>query len=232
MNKKTLTWIIAIAVLLAITILQLRKNKEVTLKKVYHYDKSAPISIHVDTLMLHKLKHKTSFTGTFLPLRETKISADIPGKIVSVLVKEGDLVKKGQPLMQLDKSSLELQLKQAEVNIKGLKDDVKRYSVLNKADAIQGVKLEKATLGLEAAELQKAILQDKINKTTIRAPYSGIITMKFREKGEYAAPGIPLFQLVDIATLKFNINVSKIKRFITIRRFCEFWRSEVRGEHG
>ena len=209
MNKKTLIWIVAIVALLAITILQLRKNKEVALKRVYHYDKNVPISIHVDTLTLQKLTHKSSFTGTFLPERETKITAAVPGKIVSVLAKEGDRVKKGQPLMQLDKSSLELQLKQAEVNIKGLKDDVKRYSVLNKADAIQGVKLEKATLGLQAAELQAAILQDKINKTTIRAPYDGIITMKFREKGEYAAPGIPLFQLVDISTLKFTIHVSE-----------------------
>jgi RND family efflux transporter MFP subunit len=193
----------------AITVLQLRKNKEVTLNRIYHYDKSAPISIQVDTLRLQKLNHKTSFTGTFLPDKETKITADIPGKITSVLVNEGDHVKKGQPLMQLDKSSMELQLKQVEVTIKGLKDDVKRFSILNKANAIQGVKLEKASLGLQSAELQKAILQDKINKTTIRAPYAGIITMKFREKGEYAAPGIPLFQLVDISTLKFNINVSE-----------------------
>jgi len=209
MKKKTLTWIIAIAVVVVIIILQLRKNKEVTLNRVYHYDKNAPISIHVDTLKLQKLRHKTSFTGTFLPGKETKINASVPGNIISVLVNEGDLVKKGQPLMQLDKSLLELQLKEAEVKIKGLKDDVERYSVLDEADAIQGVKLEKATLGLQSAEVQKAILQDKINKATIRAPYGGIITKKFREKGEYAAPGIPLFQLVDISTLKFNINVSE-----------------------
>ncbi len=209
MNTKKLTWIIVIVAIVAITILQLRKNKEVTLNKIYHYDKNAPISIQVDTLRLQKLKTKTAFTGTFLPDKATKITAAVPGKIVSVLVNEGASVKKGDPLMQLDKSSMELQLKQVEVTIKGLKDDVKRYSVLNKAEAIQGVKLEKATLGLQSAELQKAILQDKIDKTTIRAPYDGIITMKFREKGEYAAPGIPLFQLVDISTLKFTIHVSE-----------------------
>jgi len=209
MKKKTLIWIIAIAGVVVITILQLRKNKEVTLNRIYHYDKNAPISIHVDTLRLQNLRHKTSFTGTFLPGKETKINADVPGNIVSIFVNEGDLVKKGQILMQLDKSLLELQLKEAEVKIKGLKDDVERYSVLDEADAIQGVKLEKAQLGLQSAEVQKAILEDKINKTSIRAPYGGIITNKFREVGEYAAPGVPLFQLVDISTLKFNINVSE-----------------------
>ena len=209
MKTKNVIWILAILALVAITILQLRKNKEVTLNKVYHYDKSAPISIHVDTLHMQKPKNKMSFTGTFQPEKATRITADVPGKIVSVLVQEGDRVKKGEPLVQLDKSSLLLQLKQVEVQIKGLEDDVKRYAVLDKADAIQGVKLEKATLGLQSARLQKALLQDKINKTTVRAPYDGIITMKFREKGEYAAPGVPLFQLVDISTLKFTIHISE-----------------------
>ncbi len=209
MKKKNVIWTLVILAIVAVTVIQLKKNKEVTLNKIYHYDKNAPISIHVDTLRWEKLKHKVSFTGTFLPDRSTKITADVPGKIISVLVKEGSHVKKGEPLMQLDKSSLLLQLRQVEVQIKGLKDDVKRYSVLTKADAIQGVKLEKATLGLQSAKIQKAILQDKINKTTVRAPYDGIITMKFREKGEYAAPGVPLFQLVDIYSLKFTIQVSE-----------------------
>jgi len=209
MNAKKLTWIISLVAIVVIMILQLMKNKEITLNKVYHYDKNAPISIHVDTLKWQDMNNRTPFTGIFNPNRETKISADVPGKIETVLVDEGSIVKKGEPLLQQDKSLFELQLKQVEVNIKGLKDDVKRYRVLAKADAIQGVKLEKAQLGLESAKLQKDILLDKINKTTVKAPFSGIITMKFREKGEYAAPGMPLFQLVDISTLKFSINVSE-----------------------
>ncbi len=209
MNTKKLLWIFSLVAIIVIMVLQLKKNKEVTLHKIYHYDKSAPISIHVDTLKLQQLNNKTSFTGIFNPNRETKISADVPGKIISVLVDEGSVVKKGDPLIQQDKSDFQLQLEQVEVSIKGLEDDVRRYSVLKKADAVQGVKLEKAQLGLQAAKIQKAILQDKINKTTIRAPFSGIITMKFREKGEYAAPGMPLLQLVNISTFKFTINVSE-----------------------
>ena len=209
MNTKKFLWIFSLLAIIVMMVLQLKKNKEITVHKVYHYDKSAPISIHVDTLKLQWLNNKTSFTGIFNPNHESKISADVPGKIVSVFVDEGSVVKKGQPLLQQDKSDFELQLKQVEVNIKGLEDDVRRYSVLKKADAVQGVKLEKAQLGLQAAKIQKAILQDKINKTTVRAPFNGIITMKFREKGEYAAPGMPLFQLVDISSLKFTINVSE-----------------------
>ncbi|NPA69016.1 MAG: efflux RND transporter periplasmic adaptor subunit [Chlorobi bacterium] len=208
-TKKTILWIVTLAVILAVMIIQLKKNRQETLNKVYHYDKNAPVSIHADTLKLKSLNDKTTFSGIFNPNKETKISADIPGKVEEVFVKEGDYVKKGTPLLQQDKSSLMLELKQAEVALKEIQDDVNRYSVLAEADAVQGVKLEKAQLGLQAAKIKREILLDKINKTTVRAPFSGIITTKFTEKGEYAAPGRPLFQLVDINTLKFTVNVSE-----------------------
>ncbi len=209
MNTKKLLWIIFLVLMVVIIVLQLRNNKKVTLDKVYHYDKTAPISILVDTLELQKLNNKTSFTGIFNANKKTKLSADVPGKIISVFVDEGSKVKKGEPLLQQDKSSMELQLKQINVKIKGLEDDVRRYSALKKADAVQGVKLEKAQLGLQSVKIEKSILQDKIDKTTVRAPFDGIITMKFCEQGEYSAPGKPLFQLIDISTLKFNITVSE-----------------------
>jgi len=209
MNTKNLLWIFSLVAIIVIMVLQLLKNKEITTNRVYHYDKSAPISIHVDTVALQKINDVTFFSGIFNSDKETKISADVPGKIVKIFVDEGSVVEKGDPLVQQDKSDLELQLKQVEVNIKGLEDDVKRYSVLKKADAVQGVKLEKAQLGLQSANIQKDILIDKIEKTTVRAPFRGIVTMKFKEKGEYAAPGMPIVQLVNISSLKFSVNVSE-----------------------
>jgi RND family efflux transporter MFP subunit len=209
MNAKRLLWIFTLVAIIVIMALQLKKNKEITLHRVYHYDKSAPISIYVDTVKLQQPKYKTILPGIFNANQATRISADVPGKIIKIYVDEGSIVKQGDPLAQQDKSDFELQLKQAEVNIKGLEDDVRRYSVLKKADAVQGVKLEKAQLGLQAARIQKAMLEDKIAKTTIRAPFPGVVTMKFKEKGEYAAPGMPIVQLVNISSLKFNVNVAE-----------------------
>lgn len=207
--KKTILWILTLIVIVAIMVFQLLGNKDKTLGKVYHYDKNTPISVHVDTLILEDLKDKTIFTGIFNANKNTKISADLPGKVTNVFVEEGSYVKKGSPLLQQDKSSLSLELKQVEVALKEIQNDVNRYTILAEADAVQGVKLEKAKLGLEATKVKKDLLLNKINKTTVRAPFTGIITTKFIEKGEYAAPGKPLFQLVDINTFKFTVNVSE-----------------------
>ena len=117
------------------------------------------------------------------------------------------MVNKGQTLIQLDNSLLKLQLQTIEVQIEGLEADVNRYTILAKADAIQGVQLEKAELGLKSAKVQKATLLEQISKTTIRAPFSGVVTAKLSEEGAFAAPGVPLLQITDITTLKFTVNV-------------------------
>lgn len=193
--------------LIIFTIIRLKNNKETTEKRVYQYEKETPISVQVDTIKLEDVNAEYSYTGSFEPNKETKISAEIQGKINLLLVDVGSSVKAGQALIQLDNSLLQLQLQSIEVQIEGLEADVKRYTVLANADAIQGVQLEKSELALKSVKIQKATLLEQINKTTIRSPFNGIVTAKMTEVGAFAAPGIPLLQITDISNLRFTINI-------------------------
>ena len=116
----------------------------------------------------------------------------------------GSYVHQGQAIIQLDNSLLKLQLQTVDVQIEGLQDDVKRYTILTQADAVQGIQLEKAKFGLKSALVQKSTVQEQINKTTIRAPFSGVVTAKLSEVGAFAAPGVPLLQITDISILKLS----------------------------
>ena len=207
MNWKKIIGIIALIAVIALVFFKLKNNKETTESKVYQYDKEKPITVSADTIRLQTIDDANTYIGTFEPNKETKISADIQGKINAVLVDVGSSVSKGQTLIQLDNSLLKLQLQTVEVQIEGLEDDVKRYTILTEADAVQGVQLEKAKLGLKAAKVQKATLLEQINKTTIKAPFYGVVTAKLNEEGGFAAPGIPLLQITDISTLRFTVNV-------------------------
>lgn len=207
MNWKKIIWIITGIAIVALVAIKLVNNKKTTDSRVYQYDKEKPIAVSVDTIRLQTIDDANTYTGTFEPNKETKISADIQGKINTMFVDIGSNVSKGQILIQLDNSLLKLQLKTVEVQIEGLEDDVKRYTILTQADAVQGVQLEKAKLGLKAAKVQKATLLEQINKTTIKAPFNGVVTSKLNEEGGFAAPGIPLLQITDISSLRFTVNV-------------------------
>ncbi len=207
MNWKKIIGIVVAVVIVALFVFKLKTNKNIAEERVYQYDKEQAINVQVDTLQLENVKSEYSYTGTFEPNKETKISAELQGKINTILVDVGSVVSKGQTLIQLDNSLLKLQLQTIEVQIEGLEADVNRYTILAKADAIQGVQLEKAELGLKSAKVQKATLLEQINKTTIKAPFNGVVTAKLSEEGAFAAPGVPLLQITDITTLKFTVNV-------------------------
>ena len=206
--KKVLYIIIPLA-LIAIVVIKLKSNKEIVKGKVYQYDKEQAIHVQVDTIKSELIGAEFAYSGTFEPNKETKLSAEIQGKINDVLVDVGTFVTKGQSLIQLDNSLLKLQLQSAEVQVEGLEADVKRFTVLANADAVQGVQLEKAELGLKSAKVQRATLLEQINKTTIKAPFNGVVTAKLTEEGAFAAPGVPLLQITDISVLKFTVNVSE-----------------------
>lgn len=212
--KKIIYIIVAVA-LVAIVALQLIKNKEITQNRVYKLDKSAAIEVKVDVVASKSIDFETEIVGNFLPDKEVKLNTEIQGKVTETYVNEGDFVKKGQPLIQLDNSLLKLQKEGIEIQIRGLEIDVDRYNKLSNADAIQGVKLEKVELGLQTAKNQLETIKEQIRKSTVRAPFDGIVTMQFVEVGAFAAPGVPLFQITDISKLKFTINVTEkqIKQF-------------------
>lgn len=204
---KKIVYILITLVLFAVIIIWLRSNKKSAQSKIYHYDKEMPINVQVDTLKFQPVDDHQYFTGTFEPEKEVKLGAETQGKIKKIFVDVGSQVRKGQPLIKIDDELLKLQLQSASVKIEGLEADVKRYTILTNADAIQGVQLEKAQLGLKSAKVQRNTLLEQISKTNITAPFSGIITMKFAEVGAFAAPGMPLLQITDISRLRFTVQV-------------------------
>lgn len=241
MKWKRIIGVIAAIVVVALIVFKLKTNKEIAQDKVYQYDKEEAIPIQTVTLKLENVNDEFSYTGTFEPNKETKVSAEVQGKINVVLVDVGNLVKKGQHLLKLDDVLLreqlniietqianitaekDLKLQANQIQLDALKADIDRYSILAKANAIQGVQLEKAQVQVQSAQnqrqmilqqsalknamAQKSQILHQIGKTTIKAPFSGIVTAKLSEAGAFAAPGVPLLQITDIAKLKFTVNV-------------------------
>jgi membrane fusion protein, multidrug efflux system len=246
--KKILIFLLPV-ILIGIVVVRLKTNKKVATEKVYKYDENTPIAVRTEIARQSNVAEELDYTGTFEPNRETKLSAEVVGKINSIFVDAGSFVKQGNLLVKLDDALLKQQLKTSEVAIQnlmaeteiqlqqnaiqvdGLEADVRRFTVLAAADAIQGVQLEKAEIQLKSvqnqrkslqqqsaiknAEAQKSLILEQIKKTSIYAPFSGVVTAKFSEIGSFAGPGIPLVQLSELGKLKFVINIpeSDLNRF-------------------
>jgi len=214
-NYKTAIYVSVAIITIALVIVKLKTNKSITEKNIFRRNLNEIIYVDTDTIKIANSTETQFYIGTFEPNKESKLNAEVQGKINKVLALSGERVNAGQALVQLDNTLLQLQLQTVEVQIEGLEKDVNRYTILTNADAVQGVQLEKTTLGLKAAKVQQATLKEQINKTTIKAPFSGVITGVFNDEGAFASPGVPLLQISDLAQLKFTINLPEtdLKQF-------------------
>ncbi|MGF2414335.1 MAG: efflux RND transporter periplasmic adaptor subunit, partial [Ferruginibacter sp.] len=248
-NLKKVLYILIPLLLVGVIVIRLKRNKDTTQKNVYQYNKDQAINVQTDTVRLESITAGNFYTGTFEPSKETRLSAEVQGKINAMYADVGSIVKKGQALIKLDDallnqqlntvnvqiqnitSEVDIQLQANQIQINGLEDDVRRYNILVAADAIQGIQLEKAELQLQTAKNQRSSIMQKstlkntqalrssiiaqLNKTTVYAPFNGVVTAKLCEVGAFASPGIPLLQITDISQLRFTVTVpeSDLKLF-------------------
>jgi RND family efflux transporter MFP subunit len=204
--KRSIVWIILIA-LLALTVWKLASNKSVQKERVYRHDRNAAVHVTVDSVRQRAFTDGVRYSGTISSLREGKVMAEVPGRVVALEVSEGQWVEKGQVMMRLDGDLLRLQLEAAQVQLEGLEKDQQRYTVLTGADAVQGIQLEKTELALRGARIQVNTLKEQVQRTAITAPFSGHVTQLGVEVGTVLNPSMPVAMITDDRALELVVAV-------------------------
>src|ERR1043166_503185 len=184
-------------------------------------------------------------SGYVTARRAAPVSSKITGKVIEVLVEEGMKVKEGQILARLDdsnaKASLELaraqleaaksalaetraRLTQADLELRRVSDLAKSkiaaQADLDRAEAeakALRARLEQQQTEIAVAERQLALWQQQLDDTTIRAPFSGIVTTKDSQPGEMISPvsagggftRTGICTIVDMDSLEIEIDVNE-----------------------
>jgi RND family efflux transporter MFP subunit len=120
-------------------------------------------------------------TSTVAAFEETYLSPSLQGRIRSVKVEVNDRVRKGQLLVEMDRT----QLDQTRLQYEQLKVDLSRMDTLLKHGSITEQAYDQLKAQVESTELVLANLEEN---TLLRAPYSGIITGKYYNDGELFSP--------------------------------------------
>jgi RND family efflux transporter MFP subunit len=198
---------IAAVVLIGLTVFKLLSNSQEAKNKIYIHDMEAAVLVDTDQPKQHTFESAFSYLGVFEPMHQNNIAAEGSGKLIELLVKEGDQVSKGQVLAKLDDELISLQIENAKLNIAQLKNDNLRFSNLRKEQAVSSMEAEKMELALKSAEVQLKQLQKQLRGTKVLAPFSGVVTKKMADLGSMVMPGTPIVELTDISQLKLAISV-------------------------
>ncbi len=143
----------------------------------------------------HTFHETVSSSGMLTSKSEVKLAFKTGGMIRKSYVSEGQYVKAGQLLAELDLSEIEAQVNQARTGYEKAKRDYDRAENLYKEEAVTRTTLNDAKSGLDIATqtLTAAEFNQKLSR--IYAPVSGRILMKLAEQGELIGPFAPMFIL-------------------------------------
>lgn len=165
----------------------------------------------VKTILVEKQKiaRTIEYSSSIIPYEEVYLASSSPGKIERISVEIGDRVKKGDILVQMDRT----QLHQAMVNLKNTETDFMRLDTLNKVGSISKQQYDQMKARYEIAKSNVEFLQEN---TTLRAPFDGVISGKYYEEGELysgapntSAGKAAILSIVQIDPLKVVVNISE-----------------------
>lgn len=205
--------LVAIAGIVAVNVTKERRNRiNVATQKVSRLD----------------LVSTVTASGEVKPRRYVNVSSNVPGRIVRMLVREGDRVKTGQVLARIDSTRFEADNRQSEAGVQAQKADVQRALAdldaaklaferserMHRDQLVSDQQFEQAqaefkmkTANVES--LRKRIMQqeaalestrDNLEKTVVVAPMDGVVTNLAKEEGEMVI-GAQSFQPTVIMTV-------------------------------
>lgn len=196
MNRKIILLLILISFFVGCSS---KKTEQITEEK----------SVTIEKVKREIVKNTLVFTGTANPWEEAALAAQMASRIKKIFVKEGDYVRAGQLLVQMD----DAQLSQVEMQYNDAKRDFERAKTLKEEGAISDQQYEKLKT---AYETLKTNYERVLENTQLRAPFSGVITAKYFNDGELflmtpsGARAVPaILYLMDISNLKVKISVNE-----------------------
>jgi membrane fusion protein (multidrug efflux system) len=208
-----------------------------------------PVKVSVQPVQRGAVIHTLEYKGTVMPWKHANIGPDTSGRIKTIYKKQGDRVKKGDLLAELDTTTLKLQLNQAEAALEVAKAahkdallNVNRLRKLFEKNAISSVQLEKAELNLESALTAEKnaraavdLVRHHLDNAYMNAPFDGIITSKNSEEGDIINPmmgmGHSVLTLMHLNTVKVILDVpSEEIEKITVGQPCTVQVTTLPGE--
>ena len=165
------------------------------------------LPVDVKVVKASPLLQEETVAGSILSNKEVKIMSEVAKKVVAISFRDGSHVNKGQLLYKLDDSDILARLKQAQAELSLAELNEGRLAQLLKNESVRQEEYDVAATKLQSLTASKEILNVELSKTSIHAPFSGIVGITKVEIGSLVSPGMPLVTLHDQENVKIEFTV-------------------------
>lgn len=147
------------------------------------------------------------FSGIIQESREISLGFKTAGEISQIFVAEGNYVKKGQLIAELDDADYKLGVEALQVQYDQMKMEVERLEKLYKSNSISINDYEKAVAGCKQLGTQLQANKNKLEYTKLFAPIEGYVQNVNFEQKEMVDAGIALINLLDVSRMEVKVDI-------------------------
>lgn len=162
-----------------------------------------------------------NFSGIVKEARSVNLSFRVAGPVAKLHVDEGDFVKKGDLVAEIDTRDYALQLSVAQAEFEKVTSETSRVVELYKRNGVTEADYQKAVAGEKMITAQLNRAKDQLADTKLLAPFSGYIqSLKF-EVGEIVNIGMPIASFIDLNAYHVEVDIPA-SLFVDRDRFTDF----------
>ena len=210
MNKRTKSIIIGLTIMLILILIFLPKilssgDSGQAMQNLERMNTEVPVTAHI--VSYEKLSNNVFTTGSILANEEVELRSEISGKIVEILFREGAFVSKGDLLVKINDSDLQAELRKAASKVKLIEDREARQRQLAQNQMISQEDYESTLNDLEASKAEYDLIKSRIDKTEIRAPFSGVVGLREVSEGSFVTSTTNIARLQNLSNLKVDFAI-------------------------
>ena len=164
-------------------------------------------SVHAERFQPVSIRRTLTLYGKTQPDRVITVSAEVSARVTGVSAHRGQLVKKGDVLVQLRQGSLPAELEYARAKVRQSELDYQSAQSLQSKKLIADNQLPQLEVALAEARSQLKRIEIQLADTQVQAPVSGILNERKVELGDYIESGKPVANLLDLDPLIIQVDV-------------------------
>ena len=165
------------------------------------------VKVEVTQVKTATADRTSRYSGTVEEENGTLLSFAVGGTVSRMLVDEGDRVGKGQLIATLDAEQLTHNHAAAQAALAQAEDAYRRMEELHDKGSLPEIKWVEAQTALERAHASEQTARRQLADCRLYAPFSGVISKKFAEKGQNVGAGTQVAKLVAVGRMKVKIAV-------------------------
>ncbi|MEK7684889.1 MAG: efflux RND transporter periplasmic adaptor subunit [Verrucomicrobiota bacterium] len=165
------------------------------------------VSVVVVPAQRQPVSEKISLVGTLLANELVDVKSEIDGLVNKLGFEDGQPVKQGDLLVQLDDSKLAAAVAQAEANFQLSQANLKRQQELTERKVISRQEFDQAAAGYKVNEATLELKKRELKDTRIYAPYEGVMGARLVSPGQVISKNTAIGALVDLDPVKVEFNV-------------------------